>query len=98
MEDRLAPSLRASLYRQAEMAKIALSDVPSAMISLQQEDAQYSLVLTNELLRWLCEPIFQKVWSVITQAMKDRERGGRINDVILVGGSANLTVFGDFLE
>ena len=98
VEDRLAPSLRASLYRQAEMAKIALSDVPAATISLQQEDAQYRLVLTNELLRWLCEPIFQKVRAVITRAMKDRERGGRINDVILVGGSANLTVFGDFLE
>lgn len=116
-EERLEPSLRASLYRQAEAAKIALSGTsesgsfqqedmaktapsgdPAATISLQQEDTGYSLVLTNELLRRLCEPIFQKVRAVITRAMKDQDRGIRINDVILVGGSARLTVFGDFLE
>lgn len=97
-EERLAPSLRASLYRQAEVAKIALSDVQEAVISIQQEGAQYSLVLTNALLRQLCEPIFQKVRVVITRAMKDRERASRIHDVVLVGGSSSLTVFGDFLE
>lgn len=98
VEERLAPSLRASLYRQAETAKIALSDVQEAVISIQQEGAQYSLVLTNALLRQLCEPIFQKVRAVITRAMKDRERASRIHDVVLVGGSSSLTVFGDFLE
>lgn len=67
-------------------------------ISLQQGETRYSLVLTNDLLRQLCGPIFQKVRAVITRAMKDRGRGGRLNDVILVGGSAQLTVFGDFLE
>lgn len=104
VEDRLTPSLRASLYRQAETAKISLSDAQTATIFIQQEEMsqqthkQYSLVLTNELLRRLCEPIFQRVRAVITRAMKDRDRGSRINDVILVGGSSRLTVFGDFLE
>ena len=98
MEERLAPSLRASLYRQAETAKIALSDVQETVITIQQEDTQYSLVLTNALLRQLCEPVFQKVRAVITRAMKDRERTSRIHDVVLVGGSSGLTVFGDFLE
>ncbi len=98
MEERLAPSLRASLYRQAETAKIALSDVQETVITIQQEDTQYSLVLTNALLRQLCEPAFQKVRAVITRAMKDRERTSRIHDVVLVGGSSGLTVFGDFLE
>ena len=98
VEERLAPSLRASLYRQAETAKIALSDVQETVITIQQEDTQYSLVLTNALLRQLCEPVFQKVRAVITRAMKDRERTSRIHDVVLVGGSSGLTVFGDFLE
>jgi molecular chaperone HscC len=97
-EDRLAPSLRASLYRQAETAKIALSSAPAASIALQMEEIQYSLVLTNDLLRTLCQPIFQKVRTVIGRAMKDRERSSRIRDVVLVGGSAQLSVFGDFLE
>ena len=98
VEERLAPSLRASLYRQAETAKIALSDVQETVITIQQEDTQYNLVLTNALLRQLCEPVFQKVRAVITRAMKDRERTSRIHDVVLVGGSSGLTVFGDFLE
>ena len=98
VEERLAPSFRGALYRQAETAKIALSGASAASISLQQGERQYSLLLTNDLLRQLCGPVFQKVRAVITRAMKDRGRGGRLNDVILVGGSAQLTVFGDFLE
>ena len=98
VEERLDPSFRGALYRQAETAKIALSSAPAASISLQQGDRQYSLLLTNDLLHQLCGPVFQKVRAVITRAMKDRGRGGRLNDVILVGGSAQLTVFGDFLE
>lgn len=97
-KERLAPTLRASLHRQAETAKIALSQAPAASIFLQQGERQYSLVLTNDLLRQLCAPVFRKVRAVITQAMKDRSRSSRLNDVILVGGSAQLTVFVDFLE
>ena len=97
-EERLDPVLRASLYRQAETAKIALSNTPAAVISLQQGETQYSLLLTNQLLRQLCEPVFQRVRAVISRAMKGREHARPIDDVILVGGSAQLTVFGDFLE
>ncbi|MEY8386473.1 Hsp70 family protein [Oscillospiraceae bacterium 38-13] len=95
-EETLDPSLRASLYRQAETAKIALSSAPAASISLQRGEARYHLVLTKELLRTLCEPVFQKVRAVIVRAMKERK--SRIHDVILVGGSSQLPVFGDFLE
>ena len=98
VENQLEPSMRASLYRQAETAKIALSSAPAASISLQQGETQYSLILSNDLLRELCQPVFQKVRTVIGRAIKDRERVGRISDVILVGGSSQLTVFGDFLE
>ena len=142
VEKQLPPSQKASLYRQAESAKIALSGasegaeavlpgasegakaalsgasegveavllgasesvktalsgVREAVISIRHEEAVFSLVLTNELLRQLCEPVFYKVREVITRAMKDRDQRSRINDVILVGGSARLTVFVDFLE
>lgn len=101
-EDQMEPSLRASLYRQAEEAKIALSGIVGAdaavTITIRQGEAQYSLVLTNELLRLLCEPIFQRVREVIVRVMKDRAREERISDVVLVGGSSRLTVFVDCLE
>ncbi|MDE6620368.1 MAG: Hsp70 family protein [Lachnospiraceae bacterium] len=90
-----------SLYRQAEEAKIALSqgDMDTRVsVVLVQDDNKYSVTLTNTLLRQLCEPIFGKVRAVISRAMKDRARAGRINEVILVGGSAQLTVFCDYLE
>lgn len=90
-----------SLYRQAEEAKIALSqrDTDTGVsVVLRQEDDKYSMVLTNKLLRQLCEPIFRKVRAVISRAMKDRARVGKINEVILVGGSAQLMVFCDYLE
>jgi len=77
MEDKLEPSLRASLYRQAEAAKIALSSAPAVSLLLQQGEAQYSLVLTNDVLRTLCQPVFQKVRTVIGRAMKDRDRSSR---------------------
>ncbi|MDE6517094.1 MAG: Hsp70 family protein, partial [Acetatifactor sp.] len=97
-ENQLEPSQRASLYRQAETAKIALADVPAASVTIRHKETPYSMVLTNKLLRQLCEPVFQRVRGVITRAMKDRDQRSPINDVILVGGSARLTVFGDFLE
>ena len=97
-EERLDPVLRASLYRQVETAKIALSNASAAVIALQQGETQYDLLLTNQLLRQLCEPVFQRVRTVISRAMKDREHARPIDDVVLVGGSAQLTVFGDFLE
>ena len=37
VEERLAPSLRASLYRQAETAKIALSDVQETVITISRK-------------------------------------------------------------
>ena len=94
--DELPPSLRASLFRQAETAKIALSGAPAAMLAIQPDDHPYSLVLTRPLLRELCEPLFRKVASVIRQCMKNRKRNSRIDDVVLVGGSSQLPVFGDF--
>lgn len=67
-------------------------------LRLQLEDKCCSLCLTNELLRKLCEPIFQRVRDVIGRAMRNQDRTDRIDHVILAGGSSKLTVFGDFLE
>lgn len=67
-------------------------------MAIRQGEVLYGLTLTNSLLRQLCEPIFRKVKAVISRAMKDKGSACRINDVVLVGGSAQLTVFCDYLE
>ncbi len=99
--EKLDPSALSSLYRQAEAAKIALSqekETAERSMILRLGADRYSLTLDEALLRRLCEPIFRKVRAVISRAMKDRERAGRISDVVLVGGSAQLGVFCDYLE
>lgn len=100
-ENKLDSSALSSLYRQAEEAKIALSrngDKTETFMALRQGEVLYSLTLTNPLLRQLCEPIFRKVKAVISRAMKNKGSACRINDVVLVGGSAQLAVFCDYLE
>ena len=112
-ENQLDSSALSSLYRQAEEAKIALSRngdktetfraitngaETEASMAIRQGEVLYGLTLTNSLLRQLCEPIFRKVKAVISRAMKDKGSACRINDVVLVGGSAQLTVFCDYLE
>lgn len=56
------------------------------------------MMLTEPLLRRLCEPVLRRVREVIGRAMKNREREGRIDEVVLVGGSSQLKVFTGFLE
>lgn len=97
-QDALDSTALASLRRQAETAKRALATAPAALLAMEWEGSQYTLLLTNPLLRRLCEPVFRRVRDVVSQAMKNREREGKIDEVILVGGSAQLEVFGDFLE
>ncbi|MDE7245274.1 MAG: Hsp70 family protein, partial [Oscillospiraceae bacterium] len=94
----LSPAARSSLLRQAETAKLALSTAPAAVVALQVGGALYGLTLTRALLRRLCEPAFRRVKTVISRAMKNREQESRIDEVVLVGGSSQMSVFGDFLE
>lgn len=100
-EEGLDMASRSSLYRRAEEAKMLLSksgEGTEASIVLDEGSDCYRLALNNTLLRQLCEPVFERVRNVIVRAMKERERAGKIDEVVLVGGSAQLTVFQDFLE
>ncbi len=100
-EEGLDLASRSSLYRRAEEAKMLLSksgEGTEASIVLDEGSDCYRLALDNTLLRQLCEPVFERVRNVIVRAMKERERAGKIDEVVLVGGSAQLTVFQDFLE
>lgn len=94
--DDLPPSKRASLLRKAEFCKISFGEKTTLHLNL---DKEYRLVLTKELLREICAPLFSRVKKIISRAFKDsRIQPGELSDVILVGGSSKLEVFGDFLE
>lgn len=96
----LTANERAILFRQAEKAKKALSDMMHfPVIRLEIQEKAYEMVLTKGLLRELCQPYLKRIKAVITRAVNDsRLLPEELDEVILVGGSARLAVLGDFLE
>ncbi|MCI9120012.1 MAG: Hsp70 family protein [Oscillibacter sp.] len=96
--EELPPAAQASLLGQAETVKRVLSAAPAAVMALQTETGRWSFTLTRPLLRELCAPVFRRVGEVIRRALQNHGRESRVDQVVLVGGSAQMPVFGDFLE
>lgn len=94
----LSPEAYSGLLHQAEQAKIALSNQMATMMVLAWKEKECSLILTRETLSEICQPIFQRITKVIQQAIKNASRRIAVDDVVMVGGSAQLTVLSDFLE
>lgn len=59
----------------------------------------YETELSKELLREICQPYLERIKSVIARAVRDSHlTPDKLDDVVLVGGSARLAVLGDYLE
>lgn len=105
----LLPKQREALLFQAETAKKALSQteadgevmlltgrVPRLRLALDQN---YEMELSKELLREICQPYLERIRAVIARAIRDSHlMPDKLDDVVLVGGSARLAVLGDYLE
>lgn len=105
----LLPKQRETLLFQAEAAKKALSQaeadgeampltgrVPRLRLAL---DRNYEMELSKELLREICQPYLERIKAVIARAIRDSHlMPDKLDDVVLVGGSARLAVLGDYLE
>lgn len=105
----LLPKQREALLFQAEAAKKALSQteadgeampltgrVPRLRLALDQN---YEMELSRELLREICQPYLERIKAVIARAIHDSHlMPDKLDDVVLVGGSARLAVLGDYLE
>lgn len=98
--ERLAPEERALLMRQAENAKLALSEpeAEKTMLKIQAGGVEYELELDREQLAKLCEPVFKRVEKVLRRALENKKAARGIRRVVLVGGSSRMPVFHDFLE
>lgn len=86
------------LYKQAEKAKISLSSNDTATMVLFAHDKEYRLILTNKLIAEICSGLFDRIKKIIKQAVKNCSRRPVINDVVLVGGSAQITALQDYLS
>lgn len=105
----LLPKQREALLFQAETAKKTLSQteadgeampltgrVPRLRLAL---DRNYEMELSKELLREICQPYLERIKAVIARAIRDSHlMPDKLDDVVLVGGSARLAVLGDYLE
>lgn len=94
----LTPQEQSELLWQAEHAKLALSPPGAEPTTLTLETASgvFHLTLDQEQLAQLCAPLFRRVEKVLRQALENHT-SDRIQQVVLVGGSAHLWVFQDFL-
>lgn len=96
----LAPEEKAALMRQAENAKVALSEpgADNAVMELHAGEKDYGMDLSRELLAELCRPVFKRVEKVLRRALENKKAASGIRQVVLVGGSSRMPVFHMFLE
>ena len=97
----LAPQQQRQLLALAEKGKIGLSRMRDrgCILACQIDGETRSVPLDGETLRAICQPIFRQVKEVIVRAVRDSGIPiSAISDVVLVGGSSQLSVFVDYLE
>ena len=89
------------LLSLAERGKISLSQTRDhgCVLACQMGQKTLSVPLNGEILRAICQPIFQQVKEVIVRGVRDSSIPlSAIHDVVLVGGSSQMGVFVDYLE
>lgn len=96
----LSQEERSSLLKLSEQAKQALSIPGSQVTSICLETSRGSMQMSldQELLAQLCAPLFQRVEKVLRRVLEDPDTARGIQQVVLVGGSARLIVFQEFLQ
>lgn len=90
----------ASLMKLAEQAKQTLSTpgCEFTALCLTTPEQTLQLAMDRALLAQLCAPLFRRVEKVLRRVLGEPGAASGIQQVVLVGGSAHLTVFQDFLQ
>ncbi|WP_306544156.1 Hsp70 family protein [Anaerotignum sp.] len=96
--DNLSDEEKAILYKQAENAKITLSSNDIATMVLFAQNKEYRLILTNQLMAEICDDLLKRIKKNINQAVKNCSRRPVVDDVVLVGGSAQLKALQNYLS
>jgi len=86
-------SFMQQLVARAELAKRALSDSESATLTLQWQDREHTLVLTQERFRAISEPLLARLRAPVERALRDASiRAGEIDNVVLAGGATRSPI------
>jgi molecular chaperone HscC len=85
---------RATLRRQAELAKRALSELESTDLSINHDGKSITWTLTRDAFDMMCEPLLAKVRRPLERALRDaRLAPDDITRIILAGGATRMPMF-----
>ncbi|WP_082792693.1 molecular chaperone HscC [Collimonas pratensis] len=91
--DHLPPSIVQRLRAIAEQAKCALSDSPSATMTLHEKEKTYSWSVTQEEFQTLAEPLLERLRQPIERALRDaRIMPAELDSIILAGGATRMPI------
>ena len=83
--------VHAVLRRQAEQAKLLLSEAPEATITLSHEGAMLTWTLTQERFTSLSEPLLQRLRQPLARAVRDaRLRPDELTQIVMAGGATRM--------
>lgn len=95
----LMKSEKESLILASERAKIELQNKDEMEINLSLRKDLYKYKITNEKLKIMSLPILNEIKEVIKNAVRDSGfEASDIDEMILVGGSSNMSVIKEYLE
>jgi molecular chaperone HscC len=98
-ENLLTPEQKASIYKTAEACKIALSDTPMSIMSVNINDENYTLSLDNNSLIRIAHTVFEKIGEPVKRVLRDSHMNiQEVKDIILVGGSCKMPTVAAYIE
>ena len=98
-EDSLTAEQKASIYKSAEVCKIALSDIPMSIMSVNIADKSYTLSLDNNSLIKIAHEVFEKIGEPVKRVLRDSHMNiYEVKDIILVGGSCKMPTVAAYIE
>lgn len=95
----LSAQEQAILLQKAKQAKVQLSGSKEMSLRCQLQGNYYSMSITPESMREICAPLFQRIKSTISRALKESKvPPAELSDILLVGGSAKFTTFVEYIQ
>lgn len=82
---------RQRLRDEAERAKRALTDAPTARMTFPFNGAEFTWELNEDLLASLCEPLLQRIRNPVDRALRDATiKASELDAVVLAGGTTRM--------
>ncbi|MBR1798241.1 MAG: Hsp70 family protein [Clostridiales bacterium] len=98
-DDRLTPEQKASIYKTAEACKIALTDMPLSVMSVNIGDRNYTLTLDNNTLVEAARNVFDRIGDPVKRVLRDSHMNiNEVKEIILVGGSCRMPTVSSYIE